>query len=374
VHKAICLSTLALLSASPVLAQSNMDNLRAAFEAAPDFLVTNPDPFHFVFFDRAAWAEATEGLGVQQTFMRLNFGEMIGPVSALRNGGIEAWEESAEIALDQVNWFAGFGPTQYAISYWGFGSEAALPPLLDRLQQGDFEYVGESDILGNGEPQAINMEKHNPSNPWRGGIGQASFIQPQGNVLLQSTYVPEAIEQLRPVDAPLADHMIVATALSGLEAGMPDDASIIQALLLSPAFGLQAVDPMAVISSTGSIDETKANLEAAMATAGQGIPAYFGGVLADIEVDGKTGLAISLSYSDCDVAADAATQIIARWDSMLGDDLPVSATHEAVPGKDGLCAASVIFTAASDDIDLAGQVYQRILMRDFPVLQIGTTL
>jgi hypothetical protein len=186
--------------------------------------------------------------------------------------------------------------------------------------------------------------------------------------------MPAAVETFLGKDEAASDHPVVATSLASLDT-IVDAGVVVQAMLISPAFGLQGADPGSIApSGSTDIDELRSQLEAAMDKAGQGIPPYFGGIIADVQND-RPELVISLVYPDCEIAETAARMVEKRWADAMPDSGPAMFETSTSEGVDGSCAA-VVAVAAQDDQGAAANPYARALFakfmrREFNVLQIG---
>src|SRR5690606_31246582 len=121
--------------------------------------------------------------------------------------------------------------------------------------------------------------KRNPADPWRSSVGAATFAAARDNAIIQAA-MPEALPMML-ADAPAAGgNPIVVAALGGLEAILGDDL-LVQAMLISPAFGLGSLDAAALLTQGGDIDSIRQKLEAELEAGSRGIPPYFGGIIAD---------------------------------------------------------------------------------------------
>jgi hypothetical protein len=147
---------------------------------------------------------------------------------------------------------------------------------------------------------AVDMRNRNPSDPWRSKLGAASFAAAKGNGVIQTTR-PEALPMLMAEQPTAADNPIAATALTGLDQAA-GDGWIIQAMLISPAFDLGRINPADfILPQKGNLDDIRAKLEVSMDASLGGIPPYFGGIIADMQLD-TPAVALSLSYGDCETS------------------------------------------------------------------------
>lgn len=197
---------------------------------------------------------------------------------------------------------------------------------------------------------------------------------PLDAVLIQAP-APDGMKILSQPAPSVADSEVVAASLAGLKEAVPADrAQIVQAALISPVLGLSAADPAKVLLSPLADAETvKENFKAAAAASARGIPPYFGGVLADVQIDKAPAVVISLSYADCATARQAVDGIDAAWkESMAGAVQAKFSGRTVEAGK--LCAAVVSLvspTVANAGNPVLSQVMDRYMRRDFTLLQIG---
>jgi hypothetical protein len=103
---------------------------------------------------------------------------------------------------------------------------------------------------------------------------------------------------------------------------------------------MTGLDPAALLSPSPDMEETRKRMEEQMATLGQGIPPYLGGLIADVQHE-RSGVGIALAYPDCDIAQEAANAIVARWVEMAGDAAQGDVSANTAEGEGGFCAATV---------------------------------
>ncbi len=355
-------------------AQDSTDVLRQALDRMPEMVLTNPAAMQVSFLDAQAWLALSGGEATDAAMMRLSIARNIAPLDVLNYGGLSSWEEKAGIAFDDISYFAGFGQPPMTIGYWGFDSADTASQLIVNLKQRDFTAVaGAVDgTVGNGEPNVTNLQNRDPANPWLGALGKSSFALAFDDVVIQAT-APEAMDAMTRIDPSAGNNEILVAALNGLSATVGvDQGQIVQAVVISPAFGLEGVDPAAVLGS-GNIDEAKAALEAAMEEGLEGIPPYVGGILADVQYQDGPAVSVSLTYADCETADSAIAALEARWTENMTESARIEG--QSVAGKDTLCAAVVSFIGQdSGDASnpLLTETLHRYMSRDFNLLQIGT--
>lgn len=365
-------AALLLATSGPAFA-GTIDALADAFGRLPATVLANPAPDQAYFLDVTALAALSGGRLGPKDMLRTHFAAVLRPVEALRMGGRASWEDRSGLPLDQVRYFVGYGSPPRMVSIWGLADDDAAQTLLDALAARDFEPAGESGVLGNGPPLAPDLSKRDPFDPWRGAIGSAAFTAADGDAVIQAAE-PEIAAAWLTRQPSAADHPIIATALAGLDEAL-GDGQIVQALLISPAFGLgQAVPADLFLPPDGDLEALRDTLEASMAEGAKGIPPYFGGIVADLQGE-NPAIALSLSYPDCPTAARAADLIAGRWADTMPETAQGQANTLTAPGPDGLCAATVTIVADGGNAlanPLIDAFYAAYTRRQFTVLQIGT--
>ncbi|KAA0971966.1 hypothetical protein FPY71_02240 [Aureimonas fodinaquatilis] len=371
--RSLCLASALVLASSPVALAAGADALSDAFSKFPQVIVTNPEPVQAYFVNMEALQAIGQHIGSEHGFahQRMAFGA-IGAVKPLTMASVETWEGNSGIELAKVRYFAGMGVPPQMISVWGLNDEATVTGLLEALSDADFEPVGSAGVIGNGEPMAANLRARQIGNPWRDELGRATFVGQTGNGLVQSG-IPQAVEFFLKDGENASDHPVVATALGSLDA-ITNAGLVVQAMLISPTFGLQGGD-FGSIALSGSTDmsELRSQLEASLKEAGQGIPPYFGGIIADVQNE-RPELVMTLIYSDCETAETATHLIEARWQGTMADSGAAAIRTGTREGVDGLCAAAVSVEAQNAEPDSnphAKAMFNAFMKRQFNVLQIG---
>lgn len=365
--RSYCLASLLVL-ATGTAAHADADMLGDALGKFPQIIVTNPEPVQAYFVNMEAIAQAGNDDGI--ALGRIDFG-VIDALTPLMMGGVEQWKENAGIGIDEIRYFAGMGQPPHTISVWGLAAEDVAAGLVDGLATKGFEPV-DGAVLGNGEPLRIDPSQREISSPWRGQLGQATFAAQSGDALVQST-TPEGVARFLADGENAAAHPVVATALAGVEAASQSGV-VVQAMLISPGFGLQGADIGSILMQGDlDMDTLRSQLEDQMAAASEGIPPYFGGIIADIQID-RPALAMSVVYPDCDIAAAASKLIEQRWMATMSDIAPGQPESAVVEGDDGLCSAVVSIASDSEDASsnpLSRATFSAFMQRQFTVLQIG---
>lgn len=368
--------SLALLAGTTVsaMAQDSTHTLRQALGGMPEMLLTNPEPMQIFFLDVQAWRGLGDGTPDTDAIMRLNIARNIAPLDVLNYQGLENWDEKAGVPLSDISYFAGFGTPPSMVAYWGFEDAAGTERLMDALKSRDFVPVDGpiAGVFGNGEPYHQNLQAREPDNPWRGPLGRAHFVLPLGNAVIQAP-APEAMAALTNIDASVADNAVVSSALDGLAGTVGvDEGRIVQAMVISPAFGLEAFDPASVLAAQ-TIDEARSALEAAAEQSAEGIPPFFGGLVADVQVNNRPAVAVSLAYADCQTADQAVALLETRWTENMKTTAEISGQSVANDGS--YCAAVVTFGGAEEDRanPLLREMLDAFMGRHFNLLQIGMT-
>lgn len=363
-----------LLTASvPALAQG-LDPLQDALIKMPEMILSNPAPtqFHFVDMTALQTLAARESTELNVALLtRAAVGGTLPPFNALQMGGPGAWNEKSAVDVKDVRYFAGFGDVPNTISIWGLGGDDAAANLIAALDAGEFDAAGAEGIIGNGKPMAMNPSKMDPADPWRSRVGAATFAAAKGNAIIQAP-VPEALPVLL-ADAPSAgENAVVSAALAGLETALGDDL-LVQAMLISPAFGLGSIDPAALLAPGADFDTIRQKLEADLKAGTAGIPPYFGGFVADAQGE-QPAVLIALTYADCETAGVAAEQMEQRWRDTMPGTAQGDMETTSLKGADSLCAAT-LKVVGQNDSSLSNPIFQGFfdayLRRDFTALQIG---
>lgn len=338
--RAAALSAVLIIAAGNPAGAAEIDSLQKALGHLPEAVLTSPQPELAQFVDMGVLRDLAGAEVTPRSLDRARLGRSIRAIEALGIAGPQAWSERAGIAVDEVDFFLGFGQPPQTMTIWGLESEAVAETLMIALGDRDFA-PADRDTLGNGEPMAMDPTKRDPASPWRSMVGSASFVRQDGNAIVQGP-APEAVAALAGM-AGAADTAIVATALAGLsEAG--GSAPIVQAMLVSPAIGLGGLDPAALMTPSTDLEAMKEALLQQVEAAGDGIPPYFSGIVADIAAD-QPAVAISLAYPDCDMAEHAAELLGERWASTMPDAAQGQLEGGVTQGMDALCAATLTITA-----------------------------
>jgi len=356
-----------VLAASGAAHAQGTQTLRAALEQIPQSVLASPVPDLAYFIDIQTALNALDlDSGDDPNALR----QLIGtgrPLEALGFGGRAAWEERAGVGLEDLDYFAFFSRLPNDIAVWGLGENERVEALLADLAARDFVPMGNGEILANGEPRVPNLQSRDVLDPWRGSVGQASFVLSRENALVQA-FAPELLLGLGGPGA--AQHPVIGTALAGLDAAMGQDA-IMQAMVVSPMIGLAGPDLAGLLGQ--SMDEIRSELEAAVQTDSADLPFYLGGIIADLAGD-TPRLAIALTFGDCKTASLGMERLVNRW----SDDMRTVALameSAAVTGEDGLCAGVVLIEVEETPTvrnPAYFEIFQSLVRGGVPVLAIGT--
>jgi hypothetical protein len=373
--KALALGLMTVCGTS-VASQDSTHTLQQALKQVPQKVLTAPEAIQISFFDVHAWRGLEQTGPAADGMRRLSIAQAITPLQSI-GYGLEKWSESAHIPFEELSYFAGFGQSPGNVTYWGLKDKAATAKFVSRLKQADFKPV-DGDVAGlmaNGEPNKPDLTKATGQQPWRGTMGMPTFVLPLDAALVQAG-APTGMKALSQPTPSVADSEIVGAAVAGLKEAVPlDNGRIVQAAVISPVFGLPGVDPATVLmSSPADLEGAKQKLQAAAASSHEGIPPYFGGIVADVRVKDVPAVVISLSYSDCAVAQQAVDGIGAAWKKAMAATVQADVKGRTVQaGK--LCAAVVSLTAPKADYagnPILSQLMNRYMQREPSVLQIGT--
>ena len=358
-------------------AQDSTQKLELALKQMPQALLSSPQAMQVFFLDVQAWKGLEKSTPSVEAMRRLVLSQSLRPLESL-GYGVAEWSDKAKVSLDELSYFAGFGQSPATVTYWGLSNEQAVQSLTAALKQTDFVPVegGTSGLLANGEANKIDFTKRDPQSPWRGATGATSFILPVNDVVIQASSDSTAITSSQSQPS-IADSEVIKAALSGLKDAIPSkDGHIIQAAIISPLMGLNDIDPIKILpSSPSDIETAKQNFKANIETGRQGIAPYFGGVIADVQMNNAPAMVISLSYADCATAKQAAEGITAAWQKSMAATVEGKTSYNIVQSG-ALCAATFSITAPSTKSSanpILSQMMNLYMQRNFTVLQIGSS-
>lgn len=362
-------ATLMLTTSMPAMAQ-NLDALRDALDHLPATLLSQQHGDLAYFADVQVIMKLGDGDAAPLSRSRLMPMAAITALQTLPGSGPTEWEAKAGTAVEKLRYFAGHGRAPNVYSYWGLADEAAAGELIANLQTNGFENAGPEGVVGNGEPMRMDPSKIDPTDPWRTRIGAAQFAAAKGTNVVQAN-IPQAAQNAAAEQASLGDNPILQTALAGLEQSI-GDSQIVQAVAISPMFGMAGLDPVALVGSTPDIDETRQRLEERMAELAQGIPPYLGGLIVDVHQH-RPGVGIALAYPDCTAAQAATRALTSRWTEIADDSAQGEIVTSTVQGENGLCAATLsVFVEQDSQENPAYRALIEPYWRGEPgILQIG---
>jgi len=359
-----------LLSTSSAALAQNLAALRDSLNHLPASVLIQDRGDIAYFVDVRVLSSLSGGYAGAKPFSRVLAGADIVALESLARSDPEEWEGKAGTTLDRLRYFAGYGRAPNVHAFWGLSDETAATDLLATLETIGFESAAPG-VVGNGEPQRMDPARRDASDPWRTMVGAAQFAAAIGTNVVQ-TQTPQAAMLAAAQQPRLGENAIVQTALSGLELSV-GDAQVVQAIAISPLFGITGLDPMELLSPSADMEETKKKVEGQMAAPGFGIPPYLGGIVADVQHE-RQGVGISLAYSDCEIAQQAADRIAARWEELAGEAAQGEIAAETAKGEESLCAATVS-VYLNEDNAAQNPAYRAVVetyMRGQPgVLQIG---
>lgn len=360
-----------LMASVPVLAQG-VEPLRNSLAKLPDTVLNTSAAIQFSFVDMAAFHDLAGAEGLNRTVLaRAMVGGMLPPYNTLQTHGPDAWNEKSFVDLKDLRYLAGFGDAPKTVTIWGLKDEDAAASLIAALDAADFDPVDPDGVIGNGEPLAIDPTKMNIADPWRSRVGAATFAAAKGDAVIQAP-VPTPLPVLLGQGPNMAESAVVSAALEGLKETL-GDGLLVQAMLISPVFGLGGLDLDALLTIDLDLDRAREQLEAKLEAGTEGIPAYFGGLIADVQGE-QPAVLISLGYSDCAIAESAAEQMAQRWTDTMPEAAQGALETAHVETPDSLCAATLKVTgtsAAGSANPIFQAMFDAYLRRDFTVVQIG---
>lgn len=359
-----------LCAAPPAFAQDTNSALHDAMAVLPEqvFMQTNTGLAHFVDLSAQAarGSEQAPGLAWLQRSPAVDLRPVASLAEASMRGSTEEWAQKAGTDVDTLSYFAGYGVPPNVVTIWGFTDEAAANAAFAGLAERGFtEMEGMPGVLANGEPMQVNLMSRDPASPWSGMMGETSVVTQMGSHFLHASG-PDAFAPSLQDQPAMIDSAPGKTLLAALEAqGKP----VAQASFFSLALGLSAADPGAVLGTT-SPAEAKATMEAAAANAAEGVPPYFGGVMADLVEDGKSVAVIALAYPDCATAEAAAAGAAALWPKggVYPENVTVTASHvdAGAPG----CAAVLTVESPESDPSNYQMAVGGIFRRDLASIRV----
>lgn len=361
------------LSWSSAWAADDVTTLRAALGHIPEAMLATEDPTPIAYLDVKAMSRFANGALSDVALKRLTFARLIRPLEVLEFGMGKSWTQKAGIAFEDVSYFAGNAMPPVKLAYWGLADAKAATTLLHALGSRGFKEIQPTPrVLANGEPRGINFEAVDAESPWLGYMGQTSVVATRDDMLIQAT-APDDLKPTLDLTRSIADNSAFATVLEGIEkAPSTNRASILQALVITPLFGLSAIDTSDILlDSAANVEEMKKKLEARMAEGNEGIPPYLGGILLDTQKASGPAFVVSLAYTDCATAEIAMVTIRKRWIKAMIADRVGEITGDAIPGKDGGCAAVMSFASRAEVNEPLLDAYGSFVSRKFNFLQIG---
>ena len=299
---------------------------------------------------------------------------MLHPTDSLSMGGVEQWNPKAHVQFQDTRYFAGLRQGMVTATVWGLQNTESANNLIKALSNNGFSSAGGNGVLGNGKKLEMNPARDDPSNPWLGPVGAATFVAAKNDTVIQAS-VP-AIMPIFLSDSPrLSQAPVAKTALAGIKQAVGDH-TVVHALLISPALGLSGVDPAQILNGKKvDLDALTDKLNELAKSTADGIPAYSGGIIADVQLD-KPGMVVSLTYSNCYIATSAAQALSERWKKLMPDTAQGSMTTNTVADSDGRCAATltVVGNARNDAKNpIFDAWYQQMMQSNFALLRIGVT-
>lgn len=294
--------------------------------------------------------QVVSGLGSDtpgaKPFSRVLSGADLAPLQSLQLAEPAEWEAKAGTTLDKLVYVTGYGRAPNGHTFWGLADETAVTAMIAALEARGFKTAGAPGVVGNGEPQKMDPAMRDVTDPWRTMIGAAQFAAARGSNIVQAQ-TPQAAMLATVPQPTLGEDPIIQTALAGLAKSI-GDSQLVQAVVISPLFGMTGLDPAAILSPSADLEETKRKMAEQMTTLGSGVPPYLAGIVADVQGDTQ-GVGIALAYPDCAIAQQAADVLASRWVEMAGEHAQGEITADTAEGQDGMCAATLsVYLDAND--------------------------
>jgi len=355
----------------PALA-AGVEPLRDSLAKMPESVLTLPTAVQFSYVDVAALHAIAGHEGLNQTVLgRAIIGSTFLPAyKSLETDSSQTWSKKSHIDRTDLLYLAGFGAALKTIAIWGLNDDTAADALIDALDASDFDAVGDKEIIGNGQPGTKDSLKNDPADPWRGINGRPTFAAAKGNAVIQAS-TPELLVPLLDERPSMAENAVVTTALAGLDAALDGDL-LVQAMLVTPMFGLGRPDTEDLLIIGLNLDVMRERLEARLKPGTDGIPPYLGGFIADAQGE-QPAVVISLAYADCETAKQAAEQIGQRWQDTMGQAAQGEIRTASVSAPGGCAAILKVAgkTAADPGNPILKALFDTYPRRQFDVLQIG---
>ncbi len=327
------------------------------------------------FVDLAVVSELAGGPPGASHLKRIVVGQDMAPLASLAMAKGDEWQAATGIPPQALVFATAFGTPPNAVSVWGLRHADDAAAVIAHLPDQDFSRS--RGVFSNGKDQAMNPAARAPGNPWRGLMGRTAVVGAKDRVLVQgfaSADVRAVLNARATADDGPADLAAQALAAAG--------GNVVQAVVFGPTFGLDGgTHPAALLGKSPA--QARQAIDAAMATAGTGVPPYGAGVLADLQRTEGPALAIALAYDDCTLAQAAAPAMAALWqagppatarkaDANAPAPLPGTAEVHTV---DGGCAAVLTVAAGQSEptaINPAfGLAMQQFHRRQLSAIRIG---
>lgn len=203
-----------------------------------------------------------------------------------------------------------------------------------------------------------------PRDPWRGAMGQSSFVMLSEAGLFQATD-PAPLQEIQKGTS-LADTPFGKTLLGALEA---QDGTVLQAALLGPAAGLQGA-PAQIMVETSNPDAMQKAVDDAQDRMAQGLPLYGGLAIADlVHADGSVTV-LAFAYSDCETAEGSAATAAELWPESGMGMVEGQATPSHVDVQDAGCAAVITIPEGQNGSQF-DRVMGALMQRNLAAIRIG---
>jgi len=319
----------------PAADAATSGTLGQALGRLPRVVTQNPAAVQAVFLDLSALPKAAwqDGQLSPEAFRRLMLAATMPPFKPLSMlGSASAWEQASGIpfaALDTMT------AVEDVVAIWRPRDPARIPALETHIRGLGFTATqGGSLTAAEDTPFTLRMQ-----NPWLAMKPGPTSVGRDGDVLIQAASPAglRAFTAVPAAESALADPAL-RVALSGLNAQL-GQGRLVQAAIFTPAMTLRTGDPAQFMDMTPGQASDVVRRQAE--SAGQGLPPYARGIMADVEGAAAPALLISLAYPDCGTAEAALARFATAWEaSPLNAATPSDITRKAVQTEQG-CAAVI---------------------------------
>lgn len=181
------------------------------------------------------------------------------------------------------------------------------------------EKAGYPALFRGGEDGAIDLAARNPADPFGDGLGMASRIGMQGDLLLQSRTWPVLTSLMQPSGDMLADQPEIAALLGALDTAPAGLGGLVQVKLLTDPFSFGVNAP--IMELTG---DRQADQQTMPTVPASDLPFWTIGLLADLATPDTETALVALIYPTQAMADIAAARLQSGW-----QDQPTQTTGQS---------------------------------------------